>query len=641
MTPVESKNDAGIMSRTFSTADQCADAVIAAVGRDITLAVPIGIGKPNLLVNALYRRAAADRTIRLRIFTGLTLVRPRYKTDLERRFVDPLLNRLFPTWPELDYAAAQRKGTLPANIEIHEFFLQAGVWLGNSSVQQSYASINYSHVAAHLQRIGTNVLAQLVAPPRAGASAEGDERLSLGSNTDVTLDMTTYVEERRKAGLPVVVVGEINSNLPYMTGEAEIRRAEFDIVLDPPAPHYDLFAPPKEPVTTADYAMALHAATLVKDGGTLQIGIGSFADALAHALILRQTRNSDFIDLVKSLGPALHPEAELGTFEHGLYGCSEMLVDSFLALKRAGVLKRKVQGERNGSPYNAVLHAGFFVGSPAFYRELRAMPPEELNEIAMTAISFTNTLRGNPAGKIAERRDARFVNTAMTATLLGAVSSDQLEDGRVVSGIGGQGDFVSMAHEVPGARSIIAVRSTRHAGRGKQTSNIVWRYGNTTIPRPLRDIIVTEYGIADIRGRSDGAVVQAMLGVADKHFQHELQEAASKAGKLNPGFTLPAPARDNSAERIEAALGPAGRSGLLPAFPQGTDMTPTEQALIAPLGRLRTGTIPAVLGMLGRGLASAARTQTEREALARLDLTRASSLKTVLMRALVLGALRH
>jgi acyl-CoA hydrolase len=629
------------MSRTFDTADQCAEAIIAAVGRDITLAVPIGIGKPNLLVNALYRRAAADRSIRLRIFTGLTLVRPRYKTDLERRFVEPLLDRLFPTWPELDYTAAQRKGTLPPNIEVHEFFLQAGVWLGNASVQQSYASLNYSHVAAHLQRIGTNVLAQLVAPPRAGVVTEGDARVSLGSNTDVTLDLTAYVEARRKAGLPIIVAGEINGNLPYMTGEAEIPRAEFDVILDPPQPHYDLFAPPKEPVSLADYAMALHAATLVKDGGTLQIGIGSFADALTHALILRHTRNREFGDLVKALGAPLHPDAELGTFEQGLYGCSEMLVDGFLALKRAGILKRKVRGEHNGTPYDAVLHAGFFVGSAAFYRELRAMPPEELGEIAMTAISFTNTLRGDAAAKTAERRDARFINTAMTATLLGAVSSDQLEDGRVVSGIGGQGDFVAMAHEIPGARSIIAVRSTRRGGRGKETSNIVWRYGNTTVPRPLRDIVITEYGIADIRGLSDGEVVQAMLAVADKSFHASLQAEATKAGKLRRDFTLPPQARSNSAQKIEAALGAAHRSGLLPAFPQGTDMTDIEQSLITPLGRLRTGSIPELLSMLGSGLAGGPRTAHEHEALARLDLASPASLKMKLTRALVLGALRR
>src|SRR6185503_18848969 len=104
--------------------------------------------------------------------------------------------------------------------------------------------------------------------------------------------------------------------------------------------------------------------------------------------------------------------------------------------------------------------------------------------IAMTGISFTNTLAGHEATKRAQRRDARFVNTAMVATLLGAVSSDQLE----------------------GGRSIIGLRSTRRQNR-RTVSNIVWRYANATVPRTLRDIVVTEYGIADLRGKSDRDVI--------------------------------------------------------------------------------------------------------------------------------------
>jgi len=95
---------------------------------------------------------------------------------------------------------------------------------------------------------------------------------------------------------------ELNENLPYMLGEAEIERAQIDMVLEPADPHYGLFAPPKEPVSLADYAMALHAATLVKDGGTLQIGIGAFSDALSHALVLRHSDNAAFRGLLEKLG---------------------------------------------------------------------------------------------------------------------------------------------------------------------------------------------------------------------------------------------------------------------------------------------------------------------------------------------------
>ena len=144
------------------------------------------------------------------------------------------------------------------------------------------------------------------------------------------------------------------------------------MVLEAEPPHYDLFAPPKEPVSLADYAMALHAATLIKDGGTLQIGIGSFSDALAHALILRHTSNGEFRALLGRLGTPLPPDAELAPFTIGLYGCTEMLVDGFLALMRAGILRAPRRAAADGR--EAVLHAGFFVGNQAFYRELREMP---------------------------------------------------------------------------------------------------------------------------------------------------------------------------------------------------------------------------------------------------------------------------
>jgi acyl-CoA hydrolase len=616
----------------FTDPRRAAEAIVDRVGREIVLAIPVGIGKPNLLVNALYDLAQADASVKLRILTGLSLVRPRYKSDLERRFVAPLLERQFATYPDLAYAEAMRSGSLPPNIEVHEFFLQAGQWLSSAAMQQSYASLSYSHVAAHLIAERINVMAQLMAPSPDPASTQ----LSLASNPDISLDLKTYVETQRAAGRPIVVAGELNANMPYMPGQAEIARSDLDLVLTPPAPHFDLFAPPKEPVTLADYAMALHAATLIRDGGTLQIGIGSFSDALTHALILRHTRNAEFRALIGRLGAPLPQGAELGTFQHGLYGCSELLVDGFLALRRAGILKRHV----NIDGRDIVVHAGFFLGNRAFYDELKSLPADALAAIGMTAISYTNTLRGDAAMKTAQRSHARFVNSALVVTLLGAVSSDALDDGRVVSGIGGQGDFVAQAHELPGARSIIAVRATRGSG-SKTSSNVVWRHANVSIPRQLRDIVVTEYGIADIRGRSDREVVEALLTIADSRFQPILTREATAVGKISSNFQLPAHAANNTPEDLAAVLGPARRSGLLPVFPIGTEMTDTEQALVPVLGALRQAGTASILRMLWTGAGLAALSQSEAAAIDRLGLTTPATWKETAMRALVLGSLRQ
>jgi acyl-CoA hydrolase len=518
---------------------------------------------------------------------------------------------------------------MPTNVEVTEFFLQAGAWLGNAAVQQHYTSLNYSRVGAHLERIETNVLAQLVAP-----QPNGGGNVSLSSNTDVTLDLLPYAARRRREGNPVVFAGETNANLPYMPGEAEIPREDFDVLLEPEPPHYDLFAPPKEPVSLADYAMALHAATLIRDGGTLQLGIGSFADAFAHALILRHTRNAEFRALLARLGVQPSPDAELEPFSTGLYGCTEMLVDAFLALRRAGILKRRVTDRQGRS---AALHAGFFVGNQAFYRELRDTPADQLADIAMTSISFTNTLDGDEALKREQRRHARFVNTAMTVTLMGAASSDQLEDGRVVSGPGGQHDLVSMAQALDGARSIIAVRATRRQDR-KITSNIVWRYANATVPRHLRDVVVTEYGIADLRGKSDRDCIAAMLEVTDSGFQAGLQREAQRAGKLEASF---APrATGNTGVRIADALGPARRDGLLPAFPLGTEMTRIEQGLAHALSGLKRAGY-ADLARTGLGGLWSAPSPEHAAALERMALATPSTLRDRALRVLVLGALRR
>ena len=121
-----------MLHRKFSSAQALADAVVAEVGRDIVLGLPLGLGKANHIANALYARGAADGSIRLRIFTALTLEKPPYRSELERRFLQPIIERLFGGYPELAYVKALRNGTLPKNIEVNEFFLLAGRWLGGT-----------------------------------------------------------------------------------------------------------------------------------------------------------------------------------------------------------------------------------------------------------------------------------------------------------------------------------------------------------------------------------------------------------------------------------------------------------------------------------------------------------------------------
>ena len=132
----------------LTSVDACVARICARAGAALHVAAPLGLGKPNVLLNALYRRVADDASLRLDLYTALSLARPQPKSDLERRFVEPFLARHFGAdYPDLLYVAAQKSGTLPANVRIHEFYLQSGAMLGVAQIQRNYISMNYTHVA--------------------------------------------------------------------------------------------------------------------------------------------------------------------------------------------------------------------------------------------------------------------------------------------------------------------------------------------------------------------------------------------------------------------------------------------------------------------------------------------------------------
>ena len=614
------------MPKKFTDPDDLAEDIIRDVGTNLVVGLPLGLGKANHIVNALYARAAADRTISLTLFSALTLEKPNPSSLLERRFITPVIERLFSGYPDLTYANALHRGALPPNIKVIEFFFLAGRWLHVPFAQQHYISANYTHASSYLLARGLNVVTQLVAK----RVVDGVARYSLSCNTDTTLDILRARSEGRAS---FKLVGQVNSELPFMPGEGDLPADQFSAVLDSPETDFPLFAPPSEPITDTKYAIGLHAAALVRDGGTLQIGIGQVSDALAQGLIVRHRDNGRFHEIMKRLAPGSEPlsAVETGSFEKGLYGVSEMLFEAFLGLIDAGILKREVDG--------VALHGAFFLGPKSFYRALREMTPAQLARIQMTAVSFTNQLYGDEDLKRRARVDARFVNNAMMATLLGAAISDGLENGQVVSGVGGQYNFVAQAFALQGARSILALEATRQAG-AKAQSNIRWSYGHETIPRHLRDIFVTEYGVADVRGKSDAEIIAAMLGVADSRFQAELARQAKDAGKLPKNFEIPAVHRENYPERIISALKPAREAGLLPQFPFGSDFTDIEQRLIPALQFLQDAQrAPQRLpGLLWQGFSRAPDT-ADQECLARLGLDTPKTWSERAYRALVSAAL--
>lgn len=719
----------------FTDPDALVDYVIDKVGKNITLGMCLGLGKPNHFANAIFKKAKEDPGLQLKILTALSLEPPTWSSDLERRFLEPLVQRVWKGYVNLDYITAVRKKELPPNVQVGEFFYKAGGFLDNEHMQQNYTSTNYTHAARDVRDNGMNVGGQLVAKKE----INGHPMFSMSSNSDTALDAFHTIRKQREEGRRVAAIGQVNNNLPFMYGDAVVSPELFDAVLEGPDYHFTLFGAPRESVNTTDYVIGMHASTLIKDGGTLQIGIGSLGDAIAYGLQMRHQQNDMYnsalrdIGITEKYGDIIHRVGGTGTFEKGIYGSTEMLVDAFLHLYKAGIMKRQVydnvplqrllnEGKikvkqqvtpeiiellaeqsaihskltrkdfdflqeygilKAGLKYEegAIvdgkesfvadlrdsnskdrlfesclgkelkdgfwMHAGFFLGPPDFYDVLNNMSEEERMGINMTSVLHTNQLYGNnPYAseelKVLQRKDARFINAGLMVMLSGAVVSDGLEDLRVVSGVGGQYNFVAQGHALEDARGALMIRSTRAKGKDV-SSNVVFNYGHTTVPRHLRDIIVTEYGIADLRGRSDQQVIAELLNVTDSRFQDGLLQRAKQSKKIPASYQIPDQFRNNYPERLETTLAAYKEKSLFPVFPFGTSFTDEEIVIGKSLREFKEkaadskmAIVPGLIGQMVTSVPEAAKPYLER-----LQLDAPTNRQEKVMQKIVLLALKQ
>ena len=714
-------NEMGVV---YSDVKKSVDAVIKFVGRDIKFAMTLGLSKPSVFINELYRRAKEDSTIKLTIVTALSLERPVGKSELEKRLVDPIAARVFKGVPEFQYMLDFRAGVMPKNIEVYEFYSKAGANMSAPALQQNHLNSNYTHVVRDAMDFGCNVFGQLLG----SRVVEGKPLYSMGSNTDICIEAHKGLAKMRAEGKKAVSIGEVNPQMPFMYGDAVCEAGIFDILLEGPAFDNPLFGPPQEAIALKDHAIGLYASTLVKDGGTLQVGIGALGAAVGAALRMRHVNNAAYREVLRDseIGIATRYKSiidKLGgvaPFTEGLYGSSEMFVDVFLQLYKCGVLRRRVYenvaimklvnagkivavntGEMlvheipknilellvenegiqevlrekdiqmlvkfgilaDGIEYakdidlrkpeylrDLKLHLGvnlkggqvilgaFYLGPRAFYATLNAMSEGERMQFGMSGVEKVNQLYGGEELRALQRKDGRFVNTGMVANVFGALASDALEDGRVVSGIGGQYNFVSMAHALPDARCIMMVRSTKLVN-GKVKSSIVYNYGHCSIPKHLRDILVTEYGIADLRGKPDSKVIEEVLKVTDSRFQDELIHEAKLHGKLPKDFVLAAEFRRNTPQGVDVMLKKYQKDGHFVAFPFGTDLLPEEIVLG---GALKSFKIKKPLALALALLAEMFKGIPVQAApyLKRMGLDKPHTMKERLMRKMVLAALR-
>ena len=199
-----------------------------------------------------------------------------------------------------------------------------------------------------------------------------------------------------------------------------------------------------------------------------------------------------------------------------------------------------------------------------------------------------------------------------------------------------------MAHALPDARSILCVRSTR-ASKGKVSSNIVWNYAHITIPRHLRDIVVTEYGIADLRGKTDTEVVTALIEVMDARFQETFVEDAKRNGKLPESYRVPDQARGNLPQRMETMLKPWRQQALFGELPFGSNFTHEELVLTKALKQLQaeTMTLPGRIKTAVQALFSGQPDATMQPYLKRMQLEQPATLSQRLEQRALARALQN
>ncbi len=277
------------------------------------------------------------------------------------------------------------------------------------------------------------------------------------------------------------VMLEINPALPHIAGTTRIPVDKVHYFMEG---ENTVFNSPIYPRTEIQETIADYAASLIHDGDTLQLGIGGMPDAVAERLTDRH--------------------------DMGIY--TEMLGSAMGKLMACGAVNNsKKTFHRNRTV------AAFTWGTRELYDYIDDNPMVDLLPVGYV----------NDPANIAKNKNMVSVNTALEIDLTGQICSESI-GGKQYSGTGGAWDFAYGAFHAENGRGIIALQSTAKSGT---ISRIVPRLtsGNiVTIPRNIVDIVVTEYGIAHLRGRSVRQRVEELIAVAHPDFRAELRAEANR-----------------------------------------------------------------------------------------------------------------
>ena len=273
------------------------------------------------------------------------------------------------------------------------------------------------------------------------------------------------------------IIAHVNPKMPRSHGDGFIHWREIDVAFEKSTPLPLINPVPADDITQR---IARHAAEIIGDRDCLQLGIGAIPDAILGKL-----------SHLKDIG--IH---------------TEMFSDGVVDLVESGVITNHFKSTHAGK-----LVAGFVMGSQRVYDFIDDNP-----EVVLLDIEYVNSLNS-----ISRNKQVVSVNSALQIDLTGQVCADSIGSD-IYSGVGGQLDFVLGANLSLNGRSIIALPSTAAGGRISRIVPVLTAGAGVVTPRANVHHIVTEYGVATLRGKSLIERAKTLIEIAHPDFREELEQ---------------------------------------------------------------------------------------------------------------------